>query len=234
MFLNEVEDIFEVMDPAEFAKVQEPLFQQLAKSVASPHFQVRLMQRSEDASRTDMSCDRLPSVRFTSGTMNISAIWSVTTSRSFCQSCSLPYLRTQRATGIGMYFTFHFYDHANHYCRTIHSMVYNAMKMFMEINPQLFDECSHEYNERQNSAEMREKARQNRWEKVAERALQRQNGVNLPRNSTTAEIPLQLDDVDALTQESQRRLQSLKLDEASSKDRRPREGSITSVSHQHV
>lgn len=40
MFLNEVEDIFEVMDPQEFAKVQEPLFQQLAKSVASPHFQV--------------------------------------------------------------------------------------------------------------------------------------------------------------------------------------------------
>jgi len=42
MFLNEVEDIFEVMDPAEFAKVQEPLFNQLAKSVASPHFQVRM------------------------------------------------------------------------------------------------------------------------------------------------------------------------------------------------
>lgn len=41
MFLNEVEDIFEVMDPAEFAKVQEPLFNQLSKSVASPHFQVR-------------------------------------------------------------------------------------------------------------------------------------------------------------------------------------------------
>ena len=40
MFLNEVEDIFEVMDPNEFAKVQEPLFNQLAKSVASPHFQV--------------------------------------------------------------------------------------------------------------------------------------------------------------------------------------------------
>jgi len=40
MFLNEVEDIFEVMDPAEFAKVQEALFSQLAKSVASPHFQV--------------------------------------------------------------------------------------------------------------------------------------------------------------------------------------------------
>jgi len=43
MFLNEVEDIFEVMDPAEFAKVQEPLFNQLAKSVASPHFQVKAL-----------------------------------------------------------------------------------------------------------------------------------------------------------------------------------------------
>jgi len=40
MFLNEVEDIFEVMDPGEFIKVEEPLFNQLAKSVASPHFQV--------------------------------------------------------------------------------------------------------------------------------------------------------------------------------------------------
>ncbi|KAH8662789.1 protein phosphatase 2A regulatory B subunit [Ilyonectria robusta] len=40
MFLNEVEDIFEVIDPAEFGKVQEPLFRQLAKSVASPHCQV--------------------------------------------------------------------------------------------------------------------------------------------------------------------------------------------------
>lgn len=40
MFLNEVEDIFEVMDPAEFKNVQVPLFQQLSKSVSSPHFQV--------------------------------------------------------------------------------------------------------------------------------------------------------------------------------------------------
>ena len=39
MFLNEVDDIFEVMDPAEFAKVQKSLFTQLAKSVASSHFQ---------------------------------------------------------------------------------------------------------------------------------------------------------------------------------------------------
>jgi hypothetical protein len=53
MYLNEVEDIFEVMDPAEFAKVQEPLFNQLAKSVASPHFQVRIIDTSQLASPTN-------------------------------------------------------------------------------------------------------------------------------------------------------------------------------------
>jgi serine/threonine-protein phosphatase 2A regulatory subunit B' len=33
--------------------------------------------------------------------------------------------------------------------RTIHGMVYNAMKLFMEVNPQLFDDCSHDYAESQ-------------------------------------------------------------------------------------
>ncbi|CAN3377159.1 hypothetical protein DIURU_003589 [Diutina rugosa] len=40
MFLNEVEDIFEVMEPTEFLKIQIPLFAQLSKCIASPHFQV--------------------------------------------------------------------------------------------------------------------------------------------------------------------------------------------------
>ncbi|KAG7661329.1 RTS1 [[Candida] subhashii] len=40
MFLNEIEDIFEVMEPNEFVKIQIPLFAQLAKCISSPHFQV--------------------------------------------------------------------------------------------------------------------------------------------------------------------------------------------------
>lgn len=40
MFLNEIEDIFEVMEPSEFVKIQIPLFAQLAKCIASSHFQV--------------------------------------------------------------------------------------------------------------------------------------------------------------------------------------------------
>ncbi|GEQ66620.1 hypothetical protein JCM33374_g283 [Metschnikowia sp. JCM 33374] len=40
MFLNEIEDIFEVMEPSEFVKVQIPLFAQLSKCIASSHFHV--------------------------------------------------------------------------------------------------------------------------------------------------------------------------------------------------
>ncbi|EPX74794.1 protein phosphatase regulatory subunit Par2 [Schizosaccharomyces octosporus yFS286] len=40
MFLNELEDIFEVLEPSEFVHIQVPLFQQLSRSIASPHFQV--------------------------------------------------------------------------------------------------------------------------------------------------------------------------------------------------
>ncbi|MCL4121107.1 UNVERIFIED_CONTAM: hypothetical protein GTU68_033754 [Idotea baltica] len=40
MFLNELEEILDVIEPHEFSKVMIPLFRQLAKCVSSPHFQV--------------------------------------------------------------------------------------------------------------------------------------------------------------------------------------------------
>lgn len=41
MFLGEIEEILDVIEPAQFAKIQEPLFRQIAKCVSSPHFQVK-------------------------------------------------------------------------------------------------------------------------------------------------------------------------------------------------
>ena len=41
MFLNELEEILDVLEPGEFQTVMVPLFRQLAKCVSSPHFQVR-------------------------------------------------------------------------------------------------------------------------------------------------------------------------------------------------
>ncbi|KAL1304167.1 hypothetical protein AAFC00_000594 [Neodothiora populina] len=142
MFLNEVEDIFEVMDPAEFAKVQEPLFNQLAKSVASPHFQVA--ERALYFWNNEYFCNLVSD--------NVEVI--------------LPIM-----------FAPLYENSKGHWNRTIHGMVYNAMKLFMEVNPQLFDECSHEYTEQQNNADQRQQARQARWDKITELAQKMKSGL---------------------------------------------------------
>ncbi|XP_075185815.1 serine/threonine-protein phosphatase 2A 56 kDa regulatory subunit epsilon isoform-like [Anomaloglossus baeobatrachus] len=40
MFLGELEEILDVIEPSQFVKIQEPLFKQISKCVSSPHFQV--------------------------------------------------------------------------------------------------------------------------------------------------------------------------------------------------
>lgn len=149
MFLNEVEDIFEVMDPAEFAKVQEPLFNQLAKSVASPHFQVA--ERALYFWNNEYFCNLVSD--------NVEVI--------------LPIM-----------FAPLYENSKGHWNRTIHGMVYNAMKLFMEVNPQLFDECSHEYTESQNTADQRAQARQAKWDRLTELAQKMKSG--LPRAASVA------------------------------------------------
>ena len=189
MFLNEVEDIFEVMDPAEFAKVQEPLFHQLAKSVASPHFQVA--ERALYFWNNEYFCNLVSD--------NVEII--------------LPIM-----------FAPLYENSKGHWNRTIHGMVYNAMKLFMEINPQLFDDCSHEYTEQQNSAGAREALRERKWAAIAEQAnMRKANGIGdksgTPGRSHTNSMP-RLDEVDP-AEDNQKRLDSLKLQDGERRDRRP-------------
>lgn len=107
-------------------------------------------------------------------------------------------------------------------------MVYNAMKLFMEVNPQLFDDCSHDYAEQQNHASEKQQSRQARWDKLAELASARQNGRVQPALPVTtgqgAKVtsPIKQEDGDPLSQESQRRLEGLRLqDEVNGRERRP-------------
>jgi serine/threonine-protein phosphatase 2A regulatory subunit B' len=46
MFLNEVEEILDVIEANEFVKIMQPLFTQLAKCINSQHFQVSVTTRS--------------------------------------------------------------------------------------------------------------------------------------------------------------------------------------------
>lgn len=107
--------------------------------------------------------------------------------------------------------------------RTIHSMVYNAMKMFMEINPQFFDECSQDYTEMQNTAEARERQRQQRWERLTQMANARKNNAEIPGDpATSMDSQSRTTETDAVTQDSQQRLNALKIqdDTDATKERR--------------
>lgn len=93
-------------------------------------------------------------------------------------------------------------------------MVYNAMKLFMEINPQLFDDCSQEYTEQQNSAPAREKQRERKWAAIQELAQKRKaNGSAAFQNQQTEE--------NDGTEDSQKRLDSLNLQDGDRRDFRP-------------
>jgi len=178
------------MDPAEFAKVQEPLFHQLAKSVASPHFQVA--ERALYFWNNEYFCNLVSD--------NVEII--------------LPIM-----------FAPLYENSKGHWNRTIHGMVYNAMKLFMEINPQLFDDCSHEYTEQQNNAEAREQARAAKWKTLTEKANHaKMNGTSTAAASmgsrSRGTTPFKPDAVDP-TEDNQKRLDSLKLQDADRRDRRP-------------
>lgn len=61
--------------------------------------------------------------------------------------------------------------------RTIHGMVYNAMKLFMEVDPQLFDDCSQQYADESNQSLERKQTRDARWEELDEIAKERQQNA---------------------------------------------------------
>lgn len=149
-------------------------------------------------------------------------------SRSFSPSCSLLYTKTPRDIGIGTYLSNIPLFEVSRLIgnRTIHGMVYNAMKLFMEINPQLFDDCSHEYTENQSNAPAREAHRQSKWARLEELAKQRKvesgtsNGTSsIPARTTVHPLP-RLEEVDG-TEDNQKRLDSLKLQDGDRRERRP-------------
>ncbi|KAF9069926.1 phosphatase 2A regulatory B subunit-domain-containing protein [Rhodocollybia butyracea] len=77
----------------------------------------------------------------------------------------------------------------SHWNRTIHGMVYNALKLFMEINPDLFDESMHQYKQRKIEEQQHAVGRYDAWEKMRTRAL-RNTGGKLPEGYTEIPYPL--------------------------------------------
>eukprot|EP01137_Pigoraptor_chileana_P027824 Opistho-2@10889 len=135
MFLNEIEEILDVIEPSEFQKVMELLFHQLAKCVSSPHFQV--------AERALYY-------------WNNEYIMSLVSENG---SVILPIM-----------FPSLYRNSKSHWNRTIHGLVYNALKMFMDMNPKLFDECTHKYKAERQKEKKRLREREELWTRIEELA----------------------------------------------------------------
>uniref|UniRef100_A0A672KMJ5 Serine/threonine protein phosphatase 2A regulatory subunit n=1 Tax=Sinocyclocheilus grahami TaxID=75366 RepID=A0A672KMJ5_SINGR len=107
MFLNELEEILDVIEPSEFVKVMEPLFRQLAKCVSSPHFQV--------AERALY-------------------YWN--------NEYIMSLISDNAARILPIMFPSLYRNSKTHWNKTIHGLIYNALKLFMEMNQKLFDDCT--------------------------------------------------------------------------------------------
>ncbi|XP_060805056.1 serine/threonine-protein phosphatase 2A 56 kDa regulatory subunit gamma isoform isoform X2 [Amyelois transitella] len=151
MFLNEMEEILDVIEPAEFQKIMDPLFRQLAKCVSSPHFQV--------AERALY-------------------YWN----NEYIMS-----LISDNATHIlPIMFPSLYRNTKSHWNKTIHGLVYNALKLFMEMNQKLFDECTQQYKQEKQKERERLAQREEIWQKLESKAALNPAYRSAPSDSVRA------------------------------------------------
>jgi hypothetical protein len=65
----------------------------------------------------------------------------------------------------------------NHWNRTIHGLVYNALKLFMEEDHVLFDLCVQNYNKQQNAESDKQLKNEERWKLIEQAATKSQAGT---------------------------------------------------------
>jgi len=140
MFLNELEEILDVMEPAEFSKVMVPLFRQLSRCVSSPHFQV--------AERALYY-------------WNNEYIMSLISDNA---SVILPIM-----------FPALYKNSKSHWNKTIHGLIYNALKLFMEMNQKLFDDCTQQYRAERLKEKEKLKEREEFWNQIESEAVKNPN-----------------------------------------------------------
>lgn len=131
MFLNELEEILDVMEPSEFEKIMDPLFRKLASCVSSPHFQV--------AERALY-------------------MWN--------NEYVMSLVGDNAATLLPIMFPALYKNSKSHWNKTIHGLIYNALKVFMEMNQTLFDECTKQYKEEREKEDEVTKKKQKCWDDI--------------------------------------------------------------------
>lgn len=159
MFLNEIEDIFEVIEPLEFIKVEVPLFVQLAKCISSPHFQVaeKVLSYWNNEYFLNLCIENaeviLPII--------FPALYELTSQLEIDTAndedgTSDPYMLVEQAINSGSW------------NRAIHAMAFKSLKIFLETNPVLYENCNSLYISSVRETQKRKQERQEEWRRLEE------------------------------------------------------------------
>ncbi|VEU19743.1 DEKNAAC100293 [Brettanomyces naardenensis] len=158
MFLNEIEDIFEIIDPQEFQRIEVPLFAQLAKCISSPHFQV-----SEK-----VLCYFNNEFFVSLVTENAESILPIIFPSLY--DLSQPEMelveQQQQQEASDRQLSDYDFDEASSWNRTISTLAYNALKIFMDTNPIVYDRCCILYEEQMKEEKSRKELREEHWKKL--------------------------------------------------------------------
>ncbi|CBY37991.1 unnamed protein product, partial [Oikopleura dioica] len=162
MFLNELEEILDVIEHAEFARIIPPLFNQLARCVSSPHFQV--------AERA---------LYYWNNEYFVSLVQDHT--KLILPIMFPPLYRNSKS----------------HWNKTIHGLIYNALKLFMEMDQNLFGECTSNYKSERLKEKQVLQEREEAWKRITEKAMKNPlrhqvNGFDIKEENLSAQVDADL------------------------------------------
>ncbi|KAK9503917.1 hypothetical protein O3M35_010377 [Rhynocoris fuscipes] len=140
IFLNELEEILDAVEPDDFKKIMIPFSLQLSKCVSSTHFQV--------AERALQYWNNEYIISLFSDNANII---------------------------IPIIFPELYKNSKTHWNKTINALTYNALKIFMDINHKLVNECTINFDNKEQEKLEKLKERENLWEKIENLAKENPN-----------------------------------------------------------
>ncbi|GAB5583515.1 serine/threonine-protein phosphatase 2A 56 kDa regulatory subunit epsilon isoform isoform X1 [Prionailurus iriomotensis] len=187
MFLGEIEEILDVIEPTQFKKIEEPLFKQISKCVSSSHFQVAeralyFWNNEYILSLIEENIDKILPIMFGSLYKISKEHWNPLKLQTplkvgrpgvtFCTSVwSNPVGETNRTSA----------KDAQTSKTTIVALVYNVLKTLMEMNGKLFDDLTSSYKAERQREKKKELEREELWKKLEElklkKALEKQNSA---------------------------------------------------------
>jgi len=138
LFLNELEEVLEASTESEVTKMLHPLFSQVAKCVASPHFQIAeralfLWNNDAVATYTNEHREEILPILYPALNANTQMHWNA----------------------------------------TVHSLAFNIIRMFMEMDVALWDQVSKKHDEQEKREKEKKQRRASKWDKLRQSADRR-------------------------------------------------------------